>query len=260
MTGAPRWTLVTGASAGIGEELARLFAADGDALILVARRQERLDALAAELTQKHGVPVKVMALDLADPVAPQKLFDWVAEQGIEIHTLVNNAGFGLRGRFDELPADRQDDMVQLNVAALTLLARAFLPGMIERREGGILNVASMAAFQAGPFMAVYYATKAYVMSFSEALHEEAKPFGVKVSALCPGPVATEFVEIADLQGIRRFDTAPKADWVARVGHAGYRANKAIVIPGFWNRVGITLGKLAPRAVTRFAVKSINTQK
>lgn len=258
--GTPRWTLVTGASAGIGEELARLFAADGDGLILVARRKERLDVLASELSGRHGVPVKVLALDLAAPDAPQKLFDWTAEQGIEVHTLVNNAGFGLRGRFDQLPADRQDEMIRLNIGALTALARLFLPGMIDRKEGGILNVASMAAFQAGPYMAVYYATKAYVMSFSEALHEEAKPFGVKVSALCPGPVATEFVEIADLQGIKRFDTAPKADWVARISYEGYRANRAIVIPGFWNRVGIALGKLAPRAVTRFAVKKINTQK
>jgi short-subunit dehydrogenase len=252
-----RWTVVTGASAGIGEELARLFAADGDGLVLVARRKDRLEALAGELTATHDVPVKVLALDLAEPDAPRKLFDWIAGEGITVHTLVNNAGFGLRGAFHELSAERQDEMVRLNVAALTALSRLFLPGMIARRDGGILNVASMAAFQAGPFMAVYYATKAYVLSFTEALHEEAKPYGVKVSALCPGPVATEFIAIAGLEGRRMFDRAPDAASVARTGHAGYRANKAIVVPGFTNRLGLFFGKLMPRALTRAVVRRLN---
>src|SRR5690606_19125720 len=164
-----RWALVTGASAGIGLELARLFAADGHGLILVARRKGRLQTLARELKREHGVPVEIVQLDLADDDAAAELFDWTRRQKIDVHTLVNNAGFGLRGRFDRLDAGRLNEMVQLNVAAVTNLARLFLPGMIERRHGGILNVASMAAFQAGPYMAVYYATKAYVMSFSEAL-------------------------------------------------------------------------------------------
>jgi short-subunit dehydrogenase len=245
-----RWTIITGASAGIGVELARLFAADGDNLVLVARRKDRLDALAAELTAQHRVTVRTRPLDLTESMAARELFDFVAAEGITVHTLVNNAGFGLRGRFHTLPAERQDDMVQLNVAALTTLSRLFLPGMVERREGGILNVASMAAFQAGPYMAVYYATKAYVLSFSEALHEEAKPFGVKVSALCPGPVATEFGAIASLEGSKLFDAAADAASVARAGFDGYRANRAIEVPGVLNKIGVQLSTLMPRWLTR----------
>lgn len=252
-----RWTLVTGASAGIGLELARLFAKDGHGLVLVARRKERLDQLAAELSETHGVPVKTLGLDLAAPGAAKEVFDFTVREGIDVHTLVNNAGFGLRGSFAELSAERQDEMVRLNVGAVTSLARAFLPGMIERREGGILNLASMAAFQAGPYMAVYYATKAYVLSFSEALHEEAKPYGVKVSALCPGPVATEFIAIAGLEGRPRFDTAPDAASTARAGYDAYRANKALFIPGFFNKLGIFMERLMPRWVPRSAVRRLN---
>ncbi len=245
-----RWTIITGASAGIGVEFAKLFAAEGDGLVLVARRKDRLDTLAATLQDAHSIPTLTVDLDLSDDDAPQALFDRVAAEGIAVHTLVNNAGFGLRGRFHTLPADRQTDMVQVNIAALTNLSRLFLPGMIERGQGGILNVASMAAFQAGPYMAVYYATKAYVLSLTEALHEEALPYGVHVSALCPGPVATEFADVANLQGSKLFELAVDAASVARIGLAGYRANKAIVIPGLLNRMGITMGKLAPRALTR----------
>ena len=252
-----RWTVVTGASAGIGVELARLFAADGDGLVLVARRKDRLDTLAAELTAAHGVPVRTVELDLAEPGAAESLFQTLNGEGIVVHTLVNNAGFGLRGRFHALPADRQQEMVQVNVAAVTALSRLFLPGMIERRDGGILNISSMAAFQAGPYMAVYYATKAYVLSLSEALHEEAKPFGVKVSVLCPGPVATEFSEVANLQGTKlfAFGTADAAS-VARAGYDGYRANRAIVVPGLLNKFGVALSKFMPRALTRKVAGSL----
>lgn len=254
------WTLVTGASAGIGEELARLFAADGDGLILVARRKGRLQKLAKALKQEHGVPVEIVELDLSEPKASKKLFDWTKKKKINVHTLVNNAGFGLRGAFAELDAERQNEMVQLNIAAVTNLARLFLPGMIRRKQGGILNVASMAAFQAGPYMAVYYATKAYVLSFSEALHEEAKPHGVKVSALCPGPVKTEFIEIAGLEGRPRFENAPDAATVARAGYDAYRANTAIFIPGFFNKLGIFAERLVPRSVPRGAVRKLNATK
>ncbi|MGQ4273175.1 SDR family NAD(P)-dependent oxidoreductase [Terrihabitans sp. B22-R8] len=249
----PRWTIVTGASSGIGLELARLFAADGDGLVLVARRRERLDALAAELSAMHDVPVRVLPLDLADPAAPQALFDWVTREGIIVHTLVNNAGFGLRGRFHTLPTDRQSDMVAVNIAALTCLSRLFLPGMIARGQGGILNVASMAAFQAGPYMAVYYATKAYVLSLSEALHEEAKPHGVYVSALCPGPVDTEFADVANLQGSKLF-TFGAADSVsvARYGHRAYRRNVAIAVPGLLNNIAVFGSRMMPRFLTRWA--------
>ena len=152
-----RWSVVTGASSGIGAELARVLAARGHSLVLTARREERLLALAAELREKHGVAAEALGFDLEDPAAPQALFAALEGRGLTIHTLVNNAGFGLRGRFAMLPFDQQAAMVEVNVAAVTKLARLFLPGMIERRQGGILNVASTAAFQAGPSMAVYYA-------------------------------------------------------------------------------------------------------
>jgi short-subunit dehydrogenase len=247
-----RWTLVTGASSGIGLDLARCFAADGDSLVLVARRQERLEAVAADLATRYGISTRILDVDLEDPAAPENLKRTLDAEGIALHTLVNNAGFGTVGPFATLSAERQFAMVQVNVAALTALSRLFLPGMMARRQGGILNLASMAAFQAGPGMAVYYATKAYVLSLSEALHEEAKPFGVKVTALCPGPVATEFARVAGFEarrGFRMITPMSSAD-AARAGFEGYRAGKAIVIPGLLNRTALALSLLSPRALRR----------
>ncbi|HEX2172526.1 MAG TPA: SDR family oxidoreductase [Dehalococcoidia bacterium] len=249
-----RWTLITGASSGIGLELARCFAADGDGLVLVARRKDRLETLAAELAHRHSVPVRVLATDLEDPAAPQSLKSVLDAEGITLHTLVNNAGFGLLGPFAKLSAERQLAMVQLNVVALTALSRLFLPGLIERRQGGILNLSSMAAFQAGPEMGVYYATKAYGLSLSEALHEEAKSYGVTVTALCPGPVATEFASVAGMERSRlfRFVTPMSAAVAARAGFEGYRAGKAIVIPGALNRALMGFSQLTPRVLRRRA--------
>jgi uncharacterized protein len=248
-----RWALVTGASSGIGAELARVFAEKGYSLVLTARRADRLEALAAELRGRHGVEIQGLVFDLEDPAAPQALFGAVEGRGIGLHTLVNNAGFGLRGFFASLPFDQQVAMVELNVAALLKLSRLFLPGMIERRRGGILNVASTAAFQAGPKMAVYYATKAFVLSISEALHEEVKRHNLTVTALCPGPVPTEFAERASLQMTRlvkmRFMTLG-AEEVARQGVAGYEAGKAIVIPGLANKLGAWGAQIGPRAIAR----------
>lgn len=252
-----RWTLITGASSGLGVEFARLFAADGDGLVLVARRKERLDALAAELQSAYGVPVMTIELDLFDPSAPQALFDRVTGEGVLVRILVNNAGFGLQGEFHMLPADRQAQMIQVNVAAMTALSRLFLPGMIERRAGGILNIASMAAFQGGPYTALYAATKAFVLSLSEALHEEALPYGVHVSAVAPGPVATEFARVAGLDRTKIFKNAADPALVARIGHAGLRANKAVVVPGFFNTLGIVLARLVPRAVPRKAAGKLH---
>jgi len=247
----PRWAVITGASSGIGAELARVFAARGYALVLTARRHERLEALAAELGAAHGTRVEVMALDLEDREAPQDLAGMLRDGGITVHTLVNNAGFGLRGTFATLPYERQIAMIDLNVTALTALSRLMLPGMIERRRGGILNLASTAAFQAGPSMAVYYATKAYVLSLSEALHEEAKPHGVTVTALCPGPTASEFAATADLEKSKLFNRGvmPAAD-VARIGVDGYEAGRAIVVAGAANRIGAVGAQLLPRFLTR----------
>ncbi len=185
-------TLITGASAGLGAEFARACVRRGEEVVLVARRRDRLEALAAEFEgQAH-----VLAADLADPGAPARLIADVERLGLQVGTLINNAGFGLNGRFATLPLERQVEMIDLNVRALTELTARVLPQMRARRAGAILNTASTAAFQSGPGMAVYFATKAFVLSFSEALHQELKGSGIRVSALCPGPVATEFAQVA----------------------------------------------------------------
>lgn len=238
-------TLVTGASAGLGAEFARQCRARGDALVLVARRRERLDALAAQLGDTH-----VFALDLAEPGAPARLLAEIEAQGLTIETLINNAGFGLAGRFADQPAERLLGMIALNVTALTELCRLVLPGMLERRRGFLLNVASTAAFQAGPNSAVYYASKAYVLSLTEALHQEAKGRGVHVTALCPGPTATEFFDVAGSASsqLARLATDPVA--VVRAGLTGLARNRAIVIPGIRNKVGAQASRLLPRAAMR----------
>jgi len=246
-----RWAVITGASSGIGAELARVFAERGYSLVISARRHERLEALAEEIQTAYRVPVEVMALDLEDREAPQDLAEMLLERGIQVHTLVNNAGFGLRGNFATLPFERQIAMIDLNVTALTALCRLMLPGMLERGRGGILNVASTSAFQPGPHMAVYYATKAFVLSLSEALHEEAKPRGVTVTALCPGSTETEFSATADVEYSRtlRPSIMPAAE-VARIGVEGYEAGKAIVVPGGANRLGTLGAKFLPRRIVR----------
>jgi hypothetical protein len=244
-----RWAVITGASSGIGAELARVFAARGYALALVARRRDRMEALAAEIGAAR--PVEILVHDLEDPAAPEALLAEFEGKGIRIHTLVNNAGFGLRGTFATLPLDRQMGMLALNVTALTKLSRLVLPGLIERRWGGIINVASTAAFQAGPNMAVYYATKAFVLSFSEALHEEVKPHNVVVTALCPGPTTTEFAATADMEHVKAFQMgAMPAAEVARAGVDAYEAGKAVIVPGVANQVGAVGAGLLPRWITR----------
>jgi hypothetical protein len=244
-------TLVTGASAGLGAEFARQCRRRGDELVLVARRTDRLEALAAELGSAH-----VIAADLAVPGAAQRLLDEVEGLGLEVHTLINNAGFGAAGAFVEAPAERLVEMIDLNVRSLTELCRLALPPMLERRRGFILNVASTAAFQAGPYSAVYYATKAFVLSLSEALHQETKGSGVHVSALCPGPTATEFFEVAGSAHSRlaRMATDPVA--VVAAGLAGLARNKAIVVPGMMNKMTSQAGRILPRAALRRAVAAL----
>jgi short-subunit dehydrogenase len=179
------------------------------------------------------------------------------EAGDQVDMLVNNAGFGLRGPFAELDAARQRGMIDLNCGALTELCRAVAPAMLERRSGAILNVASTAAFQPGPWMAVYFATKAYVLSFTEALHEELKPHGVKVSALCPGPTRTEFGAVAGIQSIGQFDRlSMEAGPVVRAGLEGLENNRAVVIPGTTNRVGAWSTRFAPRSFVRRVAGSL----
>ena len=238
--------LITGASAGLGVEFARQLSSKGHRLVLAARRKDRLDALVAELGNARSVEI-----DLSAPDAVAALMRDLEESGEQVDILVNNAGFGLRGPFAELDATRQREMIDLNCGALTELCRAVAPAMVERRSGAILNVASTAAFQPGPWMGVYFATKAYVLSFTEALHEELKPHGVKVSALCPGPTRTEFGAVAGIQSLGQFDRlSMEAEPVVRAGLEGLDKNRAVVIPGATNRLGALSTRFAPRSFVR----------
>lgn len=242
--------LVTGASSGIGLELARLFAADGYDVVLVARRQEQLDTLANDLTARHGVRCEAIAADLGAPDAATNLVRLLEQRSLAIDILVNNAGSGALGPFARMDVDRARSMIQLNVTALTELTRLLVPGMVTLGRGRILNVASTAAFAPGPFMAVYYATKAYVVSFSEALGEELRGSGVTVTVLCPGPTRTEFQEMAGMDNARLFksfvvmDAAP----VARAGYRGMMAGKRMVVPGIMNRVLPAVIRFSPRGM------------
>ncbi len=249
--------LITGASSGIGCELAKLFAADKSNLVLVARTQEKLDQLAAELRRDQGVAVHVLAKDLADPQSPQAIFDALAAQGVTVDVLVNNAGFGAAGPVASLPLEKQLHMIQVNVTALTHLTRLFLPGMAERRSGGILNVSSTAGFQPGPYMAVYYATKAYVLSFTEALAEELIQSGVRATCLAPGATATKFAAVADMENslLFRLGTAD-ARSVAQAGYRGFRRGRMLVIPGPRNKLAVLAVRFAPRVVVRKLVKRL----
>lgn len=243
--------VVTGASTGIGREFAHLCARDGFDVVLVARSQPQLESVAAEIRQQTLRSVLVIAKDLAQPGAAQDVFNRVLESGMPVEGLINNAGFGLLGRFWELDAQQQIDMLQLNVVALTELTRLFLPGFIERRRGRILNVASTAAFQPGPLMSVYYASKAYVVSFSAAVHNEAREFGVTVTALCPGATRTEFQNRAGLSGSRLFNTGWVMDsaTVARVGLRAMKRGKPLVIAGRMNALMAFLTRFAPLQLT-----------
>ena len=246
MSGREPIALITGASAGLGAEFARQLAKRGHRLVLAARRLDRLDELASEIGN-----ARTIAIDLAKSGSAAKLVDEIEAAGEQIELLVNNAGFGLRGRFAELDAKRQRQMIDLNIGTLTDLCRAVAPQMIERRSGAILNVASTAAFQPGPKMAVYFASKAYVLSFTEALHEELKPHGVKVSALCPGPTKTEFGAVAGFEDNGTFDRiSMDAARVVRVGLDGLDKNKAVVVPGVVNKIGAASTRFAPRPVVR----------
>ena len=247
-----RIALITGASAGLGIEFARQLCARGHRLVLAARRKDRLDELADNLGNARAV-----AIDLSEADSTERLMADVAAAGEEIEILVNNAGFGLIGRFAELDSARQRQMIDLNVATLTGLCRAVAPGMIQRKSGGILNVASTAAFQPGPKMAVYFATKAFVLSLSEALHEELKPHGVKVTCLCPGPTRTEFGEVAGFGGNALYDrVVMQAPEVVKAGLDGLEKNRAVVVPGAVNKVVAASTRFVPRPMIRKIAGSI----
>lgn len=243
------YVLITGASAGIGEVFARALAAERQNLILVARREDRLQALANELKTQHGVEVEVVASDLADPEGPTQLALSIENAGWDINGLINNAGFGDRGHFSELALERQLAMIQVNITSLVALTWRLLPALKSQSDSFIINVASTAAFQAGPNMAIYYATKAFVLSFSEALHEELRESGVRVSTLCPGATDSEFAAEAHMTDTLLFKSGTmSAEAVVRKSLAS--RNKAIVIPGLKNLLMIWSGKLTPRFITR----------
>jgi short-subunit dehydrogenase len=253
--------LVTGASGGIGEGLARLIAGGGSDVVLLARSADRLQALADELGRNHKISASVVAADLSEPGAADGVARALAERRLTIDILVNNAGFGTLGAFVQGNPQEQLRMLQVNVVALTELTRRLLPGMIERRTGRILNVASTAAFQPGPFMAVYYASKAYVLSLSEALSEETSGTGVTVTCLCPGPTRTGFQERAHIENTRLLDviSVMSAADVARAGYEGMMAGRPLVIPGLMNKVGVQSLRLAPRRLTARLVKALHAE-
>jgi short-subunit dehydrogenase len=241
--------LITGASSGIGEEFARQLAARGHGVFLVARREERLRDLAADIERIHGVRAEVSTCDVADPAGRDTLVERVAERGLNVDVLVNNAGFTTVGDVHRNP-DRQVGMVRVNCEAVVALTSAWLPGMVERGRGAVINVASVASFQPIPVQAVYAATKAFVRSFSEAVSAEVSNSGVTVTALCPGPVATEFVEAGEFK--KGIDELPSFVWssaeeVARAGIEAADKGKRTVIPGVANRVTAIFGQYGPRS-------------
>jgi short-subunit dehydrogenase len=253
--------LVTGASAGIGRELARLAAIDGHDLVLVARRRERLEELASELGVAHGVAVTVIAADLSDRDAPADIAGRLRAAGTPVDVLINNAGFGSCGPFSEADLEREMAMIDLNVRAVMQLTHLFLPEMLARKRGRILNLASIAGFVPGPYMATYYASKAFVLSFTEALAAELRGTGVTVTASCPGPTSTEFGAVARSDDTNLFRRgAADATLVARHAYRAMMAGKVVAIPGFMNKLTAQCTRLAPRALLRGVVAYLNRKR
>ena len=251
--------VVTGASGGIGEHLAYEFAREKSAMLLVARSKDGLERVAAECAKRGATPVEIMPLDLARIDAIDQLEARIVALGFHVETLVNNAGYALSGPFATLDEPGELGMVDLNIRALTALCRRFLPGMIERGKGGILNLASTAAFAPGPLMAVYYASKAYVLSFSRALDAEVGGRGVTITALCPGPTWSGFQARAGLEHARLMRLMPlmTAAKVAAIGYRGFRAGKTTIIAGTMNRIMAQSSRLAPASVLTAMTKYLH---
>jgi uncharacterized protein len=244
-------SLVTGASSGIGAAIATELASRGHSLALAARREERLRTLASELTSEHGVAVEVIAADLGDPAGRDRLADELRSKGRVVDVLVNNAGFGHQADFATSPRERMVEMVDLNVGAVVDLTSRFLTGMVDRGRGSVINIASIAAFQPLPGSAVYAASKSFVLSFSEAIRTELRGSGVSVTAVCPGPVKTEFTEVAGIGGVE--DRTPGAVWmssedIAKHAIDGAARDNRVVVPGALNRASALAGQHSPRAL------------
>lgn len=245
-----KWALITGASAGIGTALARELAAGGTNLVLTARRRDRLVGLATELAAKHNIRTLACVADLAQPLGPQQIFSFTEEKNVTIDLLVNNAGFGAYGEFQKVELNRLVEMTQVNVTAVVHLTHLYLPGMVARRGGDILILASTAAFQPVPYISTYAATKAFDLYFAEGLAEEVRQHGIRVCALCPGSTETEFFQVAGQRNhTRRVPESPEK--VARVGLEALAAGKSSVISGFTNWLGAEAVRVVPRrAVAR----------
>ena len=250
--------LVTGASSGLGREYAKLFAADHHDVAIVARRRDRLEALAAELQKRYGVKAYVIVADLGTSEGAARVVAEVRRLGIEIDFLVNNAGFATRGDFAQLDAARETEQVQVNVSSLVALTRAFLPGMLAKRRGRILNIGSTAGFTPGPFMSVYYATKAFVNSFTEGIGYEVRGSGVTATVSCPGATSTEFSEVAGTSRSRLFAIgASSAQDVAREGYRAMLAGRAMVVHGLKNKLTVQMIRTSPRALARAIAAALN---
>ena len=242
--------LITGASSGLGAEFARIHASKGDNLVLVARSKEKMDALKTDLEKQFGISAYVIAKDLSDTLSPKAIYDELQQQKITVDYLINNAGFGDFGAFGDCNWDRQFEMINLNITALAYLTRLFLPEMIARKFGKVLNVASTAAFQPGPTMSVYFATKAFVLSFSEAIAYELKGTGVTVTALCPGATETGFKTAAalDKSGLFKGNAIAGSKDVAEFGYKAMMKGKTVVVHGLMNAFMTQSVRFAPRNV------------
>lgn len=248
--------LITGASVGIGESFARRFAKEKANLILVARRKEKMEAIAADIAKAYGVTVDVIAKDLGKPEAAGELFEETEELGLKVDVLINNAGFGIGGTFADSALDRNLEMLQLNITTLVELTHRYLPGMIQRKSGAVINVASTAAFQAVPYLGAYAATKAFVLSFSEAVWDECRDKGVHVMALCPGATATEFFDVAQVgEGAttNMLRNAQTPEQVVETAMQGLSGRNSVVVSGFVNSLMSVSSRFVPRSLaTRIA--------
>lgn len=253
-----KYTLITGGTEGIGFELAKLYAKNKENLILVARDENRLKEKKDFLQKEYKIEVLTLSTDLSVDTSCEDIIKFVDKKNIIVDKLINNAGIGSFGEFHLGKDSFEEKIIGINIISLTNLTKHFLKEMVERKSGGILNVASTAAFVGGPKMAMYYSTKAYVLSLTEAIHDEVKGYGVKVSCLCPGPVRTSFQSKA---GIKKSESAKKylmsAEDVAKEAFKKFEKNKAIIIPGFKNKVLVIGNKLIPRALSRKIVQMTN---
>ena len=251
--------LITGASSGIGLELSRVFARTGHDVVLVARSEDKLQSLKEELSKSHGVQATVLSHDLTDRSAPQRIFEQVQQSGLTVDVLVNNAGFGDYGEFAKGDWNKLEGMILLNVLALTHMTRLFLPEMIARKSGQLLNVSSTAAFQPGPMMAVYFATKAYALSFSEAIAAETEDDGIKTTVLCPGPTQSDFIDRANMDKMALANDAsrdklPTSAEVAQFGYDALQNGQVVAVHGVANKLMTLSTRFAPRSLIRKGVK------